>query len=75
MSMLRAKPILRDSQDEVPAANCEKCGGEVYSGGVRFYWNGKYICLECFQCAVRAVLRESPEQVAHEMGLEVERYG
>lgn len=72
--MSRLKPIFRDNQSEAPVSYCEKCSGEIYSGGIRFSWGGKKLCPECFRCSVRAVLWESPEQVAYEMGVEVERY-
>lgn len=72
--MIRSKPILRDRQDAEPACYCENCKGEVYAGEARFRWAGRLLCRDCFRCAVRLVLWEDPEQIAQEMGLEVERY-
>ena len=71
---MNLKPIFRDANAEPPVAKCEKCGGEIYSGGTRFSWGGKHICVDCFRHSVRSVLWNSPEQVALEMGVEVERY-
>lgn len=72
--MLKTKPIFRDVNMEKPVSECEKCGGEIYSGGIRFFWGGKFLCTDCFRYSVRKILWDNPEQVAQEMGLEVERY-
>ena len=65
---------LRDIQMEAPAAFCEKCRQEVYHGEARYQWEGRWLCPDCFRAAVSKALEEYPEQVAREMGLEVERY-
>ena len=56
------------------SAYCEKCRQEVYHGEARFQWEGRWLCPDCFRAAVNKALRDCPEQVALEMGLEVERY-
>ena len=72
-SMLNYHPY-HDAQQEPAAAYCDKCRQEVYQGEARFQWEGRLICKECFTAVVERALREYPEQVALEMGLEVERY-
>ena len=76
MSRYRLQPGLRDVNGEAPAAHCDnpRCRTEVYSGGARFLWGGRLICRECFRASVRKLLWEDPEQMAAEMGVEVERY-
>ena len=73
--MLNLNPC-PDRQQEPPAAHCENhhCQQEVYHGEARFQWDGRMLCPDCFRAAVTKALRDSPEQVALEMGLEVERY-
>lgn len=68
------KAPLRDVQEEAPAALCERCGGEVWRGERRFQWEGKWLCPDCFRFAVERMLRNYPESLAYELGLEVERY-
>lgn len=63
-----------DIQEAHAAAECEKCRGNVYPGGARFLWGGRWLCSDCFRAAVRNVLWNDPVQIAQEMGLEVERY-
>ena len=65
---------LYDSQTTPASAYCEKCRQEVYHGEARIQWEGRWLCPDCFRAAVNKALRDSPEQVALEMGLEVERY-
>ena len=43
-------------------------------GEARFQWEGRWLCPDCFRAAVNKALNDCPEQVAQEMGLEVERY-
>lgn len=64
---------LIDTQDEMPAAWGD-CGHEIYHGEFLAEWEGCMLCPDCFRAAVNKALRDSPEQVALEMGLEVERY-
>ena len=67
-------PTPRDVNVEEIVSECEKCQGEIYTGGLRFVWAGRWICPNCFRYAVRKVLWENPEEIALEMGVEVERY-
>ncbi|SCJ03787.1 Uncharacterised protein [uncultured Flavonifractor sp.] len=67
-------PTPRDVNVEEIVSECEKCQGEIYTGGLRFFWAGRWICPNCFRYAVRKVLWENPEEIALEMGVEVERY-
>ena len=43
---------LRDTQQETPAAWCERCRQEVYSGETMYRWEGQWLCPECFRDAV-----------------------
>lgn len=61
---------LRDLQEEAPAAACERCRGEVYSGETMYLWEGEWLCSDCFKAAVEAMLEGCPSQVALEMGLD-----
>ena len=67
-------PTPRDINMGESVSECEKCRGEIYTGGLRFFWAGRWLCPNCFRYAVRKVLWENPEQIALEMGVEVERY-
>lgn len=66
----------RDSQEEEAVAYCENksCKQEIYPGGCRYLWEGNWYCVDCLRAAVERELRECPEQVALEMGLDVERH-
>ena len=62
---------LYDSQTAPAAAYCDKCRQEVYHGEARYLWEGRWLCPDCF----RAVLESADlDQIALEMGMEVERY-
>lgn len=69
-----ALSVMEDPQDIAPAAWCERCGGEVYPGERRFLWEGRWVCPDCLTAVVEQMLRDFPETLALEMGLEVERY-
>lgn len=71
--MMNIKPILRDPNAEPAVSFCEKCGGEIYGNGVRFFFGGLHICTECFRLSVRNILWNNPEQIAQEMGVSIER--
>lgn len=71
--MLNLNPC-SDRQQDNPVSECEKCRQEVYHGEARFQWEGRWLCPDCFRAAVNKALSDCPEQVALEMGLEVERY-
>lgn len=71
--MLNLNPC-PDRQQDTPVSECEKCRQEVYYGEARFQLDGWWLCPDCFRAAVNKALNDCPEQVALEMGLEVERY-
>lgn len=64
----------RDVQEEAPAAHCEHCKQEIYPNDRRYLWEGRWVCEDCLRSAVERELRERPEQVALELGLDIERY-
>lgn len=66
--------LYHDVQQDPPAAYCDKCGQEVYHEEARYRWEGRWVCQECFKYAVESALSTYPEQIALEMGLEVERF-
>lgn len=66
--------IYTDRQTEPAAAYCDKCKQDVYHGEARYRWEGRWICPDCFKLAVENLLNEYPEQVAAEMGIDMERY-
>ena len=62
------RPPLRDSQQEIPVCSCEGCGGEIYREELLYEWQGKWVCVDCFQSEMRGWLFRSPEQAARELG-------
>ena len=60
---------LRDTQQETPAAWCERCRQEVYSGETMYRWEGQWLCPECFR---EAIERTSLAQLALELRLDTE---
>ena len=67
---MRSLPVLKDRQAEPPAAYCRQCGGEVYAGERLYIWEGRRLCSDCFRAALNAA---DLDQLALELGLEVER--
>lgn len=61
---------MRDRQEEVPAALCRRCGGEVYRGELLYYWEGRPICPDCFRLAVQRLLDTSPALLARDLGVD-----
>ena len=57
-----------------PLHTVKKCRQEVYHGEARYLWEGRWLCPDCFKSAVEGALNEHPEQLAFELGLDVERY-
>lgn len=70
--MIHTNPY-REAQEEPAAAWCQRCKQEIYTGEQKYLWEGKWVCEDCLRAAVERMLRESPAQLALEMGLEVER--
>lgn len=64
---------VRDRQEEVPAALCRRCGGEVYRGELLYYWEGRPICPDCFRLAVQRLLDTSPALLAQDLGVDTRR--
>lgn len=69
MYITTARNPLRDAQSEAPAAFCEDCQGEVYSGEHLYLWESKRICSDCLARKVNRMLRESPVLLAEELGV------
>lgn len=59
---------LRDIQQDEPICACGACGGEVYREERLFEWQGKWVCVDCFQSELSGWLLRSPEQAARELG-------
>ena len=66
--------ILRDAQDETPAAYCHRCGGEVWREEYRVRWDGRWICPDCFRAEVERMLDEEPKQLALDLNADFEVY-
>ena len=66
--MNKVRVPLRDIQQEEPVCSCEGCGGEIYRGETIFEWQGKWVCVDCFQSELNGWLLHSPEQAAMELG-------
>lgn len=64
---------LRDAQDEEAVAKDFR-EHEIYQDETTYIWEGKELCVDCFQDAVRLLLEENPRQIALEMGIEMVRY-
>lgn len=62
---------LCDPQDAAPAAHCDKCRGEIYSGETMSLWDGKWLCPDCFKSAIESLLSENPRQLALELNLDM----
>lgn len=63
---------LRDTQQDIPACYCKRCGGEVYSWETLYTWGDKRICSDCFEAVVTAWLKEAPKEVAAALDVETE---
>lgn len=62
----------KDSQSIPAASYCQECSGEIYPGELRYFWDGKWVCPDCFQSHVERQLRDFPAQLADEMGVRYE---
>ena len=67
VSLLSVQP--RDPQEEVPAAFCRRCRGEVYRGETLYFWEGQPICPDCFRLVVQRLLDTSPLLLAQDLGV------
>ena len=70
----RMPDMLRDAQDETPAAYCHRCGGEVWREEYRVRWDGRWICPDCFRAEVERMLDEEPKQLALDLNADFEVY-
>ena len=70
----RMPDMLRDAQDETPAAYCYRCGGEVWQEEYRVRWDGRWICPDCFRAEVERMLDEEPKQLALDLNADFEVY-
>ena len=58
------QPALRDTQQDRVVCWCHRCCGEVYEYESMYIWEGKRICVDCFQSVVTAWVTEHPAEVA-----------
>jgi len=59
-----------DRQSIHPVCVCERCGGEIYPDEERYIWEETCVCVDCFQGAVTAWVKEAAEEVALALGVE-----
>ena len=64
---------LRDPQSEPPAALCQGCLGEIYREESSFFWEGRWLCPDCFRAAVLRLLDTSPLLLAQDLGVDTRR--
>lgn len=62
---------LRDPQCESPVSYCENCWGEVFSHETMVFYNGRWLCPDCFQAAIEKMLRENVPALADAMQLDM----
>lgn len=65
-------PILRDKQQDEPAAHCDQCDGEMYQGDTLYTWDGLHICGECVK---QHVLCLTIQEMAELFGAEPVKVG
>ena len=65
------RPALRDSQNDTPVCLCGCCGGDLYPGETAFFWDGRWVCMECFQRKAAAWMEEAAEEAAQALGVEM----
>lgn len=53
-------------------ATVADCGHDLWKGDFMAEWEGKMLCPDCWKAAVSKMLKESPTQIAIEMGLDLE---
>ena len=63
---------LGDPQTVPPVTRCEGCEGELYRGELRYLWEGRALCLECFQAVIHRLLKDSPLLLAQDLGVETQ---
>lgn len=61
---------MNDRWKIAPEANCEFCCAEIYKGDRRYFFDGKWMCEECFKNNVI----KNPVLLANSLGVEVELY-
>lgn len=59
---------LRDVQQEAMVCRCEGCLGEVYREETLYEWQGRWVCVDCFQGEMGRWLSLAPEQAARSLG-------
>lgn len=53
-------------------ATVADCGHDLWKGDFMAEWENKMLCSDCWKSAVSKMLKESPIQIAIEMGLSFE---
>lgn len=64
------RPALRDDQKALPVCLCSRCRGEVYPGESTFFWEGRWVCSDCFRVGVTVWLEEAAQETAQALGVE-----
>ena len=57
---------------EQPVRTCQKGLQGIWEGEKVYHMNGKIICCDCFDAAVRRLLDRTPEVLADMMGIDYE---
>lgn len=67
------KNPLRDIQDDPPVGYCPECGGEIWlnpnQGPYHLY--GRLVCVECFGKEISYRLKNDPDGLARDLGIDV----
>ncbi len=71
--MIEMFELYRDPQAAEPAAHCERCQGEVYSGETLYRWEGQMVCAGCLRREVERLMPDNLPLLAALMSLETER--
>lgn len=72
--MKRISHVPVDVQTAPAVDYCKRCGGEIYREETMYFWEGKWVCYDCFKTAVAALLDSNPQQIALEMQVDMQRY-
>lgn len=65
-----------DAQERPAVTQCEnpKCRGEIYREETTYFYEGNWICEDCFKAEVGKILRIDPRALALAMDLDMQRY-
>lgn len=65
-----------DAQERPAVAHCEnpKCRGEIYREETTYFYEGRWLCSDCFKAEIEHILESDPRTLALAMGLDMQRY-